>query len=196
VEGVLLAGACVGAIVYAVRDLLHRDPVEDAHLVVIYSGVSFALSVLFGQWMRRTGARIASPLVMAEAQLWIIDGWMALGVCAAFVVSMALGRIGTNQANAYVDPVVCIVLSLILLKKPLEILRESMADLVDANPYADTAMPSRIPRVLSPRASGSKASSGFACTVPPPPPPRKEPVQTGEKYSLTRLRCKCTVSTT
>jgi cation diffusion facilitator family transporter len=138
VEGVLLAGACVGAIVYAVRDLLHPDPVEDAHLVVIYSGVSFALSVIFGHWMRRTGARIASPLVMAEAQLWIIDGWMALGVCVAFVVSMALGRIGTTQASAYVDPVVCIVLSLIFLKKPLEILRESMADLVDANPYADT----------------------------------------------------------
>ena len=50
--------------------------------------------------MRRTGARIASPLVMAEAQLWIIDGWMALGVCTAFVVSMALGRIGTTQASA------------------------------------------------------------------------------------------------
>ena len=30
VEGVLLAGACVGAIVYAVRDLIHPDPVEDA----------------------------------------------------------------------------------------------------------------------------------------------------------------------
>jgi predicted Co/Zn/Cd cation transporter (cation efflux family) len=49
-----------------------------------------------------------------------------------------LGRIGTAQASAYVDPAVCIVLSLIFLKKPLEILRESMADLVDANPYADT----------------------------------------------------------
>jgi len=54
------------------------------------------------------------------------------------VMSMAVGRIGTNQASAYVDPAVCIVLSLIFLKKPMEILRESIADLVDANPYADT----------------------------------------------------------
>ena len=33
----------------------------------------------------------------------------------------------------------CIVLSLILLRKPVEILKESFADLVDANPFAETA---------------------------------------------------------
>jgi divalent metal cation (Fe/Co/Zn/Cd) transporter len=33
---------------------------------------------------------------------------------------------------------VCIVLSVILLRKPYEILRDSIGDLVDANPYADT----------------------------------------------------------
>ncbi len=138
VEGVLMAGACVGAIVYSVRDLIHPDPVEDAYLVVIYSAASFLFSVLFGKWMKRVGKRSGSPLALAEAELWIIDGWLALGVCAAFVVSMALGRIGTAQASAYVDPAVCIVLSLIFLRKPDEILRDSVADLVDANPYADT----------------------------------------------------------
>jgi predicted Co/Zn/Cd cation transporter (cation efflux family) len=88
--------------------------------------------------MMRVGKRVGSPLARAEAELWIIDGWLALGVCAAFVVSIALGRIGTTQASAYVDPVVCIVLSVIFLRKPYEILRDSVADLVDANPYADT----------------------------------------------------------
>jgi predicted Co/Zn/Cd cation transporter (cation efflux family) len=70
--------------------------------------------------------------------VWIVDGWLALGVCAAFVASIALGRIGTEQASAYVDPVVCILLSLVFLKKPYDILHDSVADLVDANPYADT----------------------------------------------------------
>jgi hypothetical protein len=45
-----------------------------------------------------------------------------------------------------------------------EILRESMADLVDANPYVDTvnAVESSA-RALAERFSSSKASSGFAC---------------------------------
>jgi cation diffusion facilitator family transporter len=138
VEGVLLAGACVGAIVYSIQDIIHPDPVEDAYTIVIYQAASFLLSVLFGWWMKRVGVRIKSPLVRAEAELWVVDGWLALGVTAAFVASIALGKIGTEQASAYVDPVVCIVLSVIFLRKPYDILRESISDLVDANPYADT----------------------------------------------------------
>jgi cation diffusion facilitator family transporter len=138
VEGVLLAGACVGAIIYSARDLLHPDPVESAYVIVIYQAASFLLSVIFGWWMKRVGTRIGSPLVRAEAELWVVDGWLALGVTAAFVASIALGRIGTEEASAYVDPAVCIVLSVIFLRKPYEILRDSVGDLVDANPYADT----------------------------------------------------------
>jgi cation diffusion facilitator family transporter len=136
VEGILVTGVCTGAILYSARDILHPDPVEDAHWVVIYSAVSFFVCVIFGFWMRSVGKRAGSPLVQADAALWIIDGWLALGVCAAFAVGIVLGRIGKVAASAYIDPAVCIVLSLFFLKKPYDILRESVGDLVDANPYA------------------------------------------------------------
>jgi cation diffusion facilitator family transporter len=141
VEGVLLAGVCVGAIVYASRDLVHPDPVDDTWLVLVYSGASFLACYLFGAWMRRAGRQAGSQLVLAEADLWIVDGFLALGVCLAFVAGMALDRwaITSARVSAYVDPVVCIALSLIFLKKPLDILRESIADLVDANPFAGEA---------------------------------------------------------
>ena len=137
VEGVLVTGVCTGAILYSVQDIVHPDPVEDAHLVVIYSAVSFLVCVIFGAWMRRVGKRAGSPLAQAEAQLWIIDGWLALGVCAAFAACIVLDRMGEVEASAYIDPAVCIVLSLVFLKKPYEILRDSIRDLVDANPYAE-----------------------------------------------------------
>ena len=138
VEGVLMAGVCTGAILYSARDLMHPDPVEDARFVVVYSAASFLVSLIFGLWMRGVGKREGSQLARAEGELWIVEGWLALGVCAAFVVSIALGRIGKVDASAYVDPAVCIVLSVIFLKKPFDILRDSIGDLVDANPYAET----------------------------------------------------------
>ena len=60
-------------------------------------------------------------------------------MCIAFVLALILSRPPTQDYSAYVDPAVCIVLSLILLRKPIGILKESFADLVDANPYAETA---------------------------------------------------------
>jgi cation diffusion facilitator family transporter len=138
-EGTLTAAVCLTAIAYAVRDLVHPDPVDEPHLVIIYALASFVISVVFGAYMKRLGTRGASNLVVTEAELWIVEGWLALGVCIAFVLALILSRPPTQDYSAYVDPAVCIVLSLIMLRKPIGILKESFADLVDANPYAKTA---------------------------------------------------------
>ena len=138
-EGTLVAAVCLTAIGYAVRDLVHPDPVDDPHLVIIYAAGGFVVSVVFGAYMKRVGRRTGSQLVLAEADLWIVDGWLSLGVFIAFFIVVALSRSPKAEYSAYVDPAVCIVLSLILLRKPIAILRESFADLVDANPYAETA---------------------------------------------------------
>jgi ferrous-iron efflux pump FieF len=136
VEGILMTGICTSAILSSVQDILHPDPFQAPYLIVIYSGASFLISVIFGVWMRSVGKRTGSPLVLANADLWIVGGWLALGICAAFVASIVLGRMGKIEAAAYIDPAVCLVLSLFFLKKPYDILRDSISDLVDANPYA------------------------------------------------------------
>src|SRR5262245_25645828 len=55
VEGIMLAAVCAGAIGYAVRDLFHPDPVEDSLLVIVYSLVSFLVSLVFGACLKRVG---------------------------------------------------------------------------------------------------------------------------------------------
>jgi len=138
-EGTLVGAVCLTAIAYAVRDLVHPDPVDDPRLVIIYALAGFVLSVTFGAYMKRVGRRTGSNLVLAQAELWIVEGWLSLGVFIAFFLAVVLSRTPTAEYSAYVDPAVCIVLSLILLRKPIGILKESFADLVDANPYAETA---------------------------------------------------------
>jgi cation diffusion facilitator family transporter len=138
-EGTLVAAVCLAAIAYSIRDLMHPDPVDEPHLVIIYAAAGFLLSIFFGAYMKRVGRRAGSQLVLAQAELWIIEGWLSLGVCVAFLLAVILARTPKADYSAYVDPAVCIVLSLILLRKPAEILRESFADLVDQNPFAETA---------------------------------------------------------
>lgn len=137
VEGLLLTAVCAASIASAARDLVHPDPVADTRLIVAYTLACFVLSVAFGNYMRRVGRRTGSPLVRVGAELWIVEGWLTLGVFAAFAVSLVLGRWGSADYTRYVDPVVCILLSVILLRKPWDILRESLADLLDANPYSE-----------------------------------------------------------
>jgi len=117
---------------------MHPDPVDEPRLVIVYALAGFVLSVAFEAYVKRVGRRAGSNLVLAQVELWIVEGWLSLGVFIAFFLAVALSRTPTAEYSAYVDPAVCIVLSLILLRKPVEILKDSFADLVDANPYTET----------------------------------------------------------
>jgi ferrous-iron efflux pump FieF len=70
-EGTLVAAVCLAAIAYSIRDLMHPDPVDEPHLVIIYAAAGFLLSILFGAYMKRVGRRTGSQLVLAQADLWI-----------------------------------------------------------------------------------------------------------------------------
>jgi predicted Co/Zn/Cd cation transporter (cation efflux family) len=112
-----------------------------AGLVALAAADEASAGSWIGSWLavgRRAGSQLVL-LVLAEAELWIIEGWLSLGVFVAFFMTVALSRTPKAEWSAYVDPAVCIVLSVIFLRKPVEILRESFVDLVDANPYAETA---------------------------------------------------------
>jgi divalent metal cation (Fe/Co/Zn/Cd) transporter len=66
-----------------------------------------------------------------EPLMTTVEGVLMAGVCTGAILYSARDLLNP-------DPAVCIVLSLVFLKKPFDILRESISDLVDANPYAET----------------------------------------------------------
>jgi predicted Co/Zn/Cd cation transporter (cation efflux family) len=166
VEGTLIATVCLTALAYALKDLLHPDPIEAGQVVAAYAAAGFLVSVGFGVYMRRLGRQAGSPLVVAESHLWIIEGWLSLGVCVAFVTAMILSRMTSVRYTEYVDPVVCIDLSLIFLHKPIEILRESFLDPVDANPFPEAATRSSRRPASASSATGSWGSTGCGSAAP------------------------------
>jgi cation diffusion facilitator family transporter len=137
-NGVMLGTVCVASFLSAVQDIAQPDPVEGVWVVKGYSLESFVTSVAFGTWMKRVGAQSGSQLLPAEADLWVVEGWMAFGVFAAFAAAVALDRLYPFPYTAYVDPGVTLILSAVFIYKPLQILKECWVDLVDANPYHGT----------------------------------------------------------
>ena len=105
VEGILVAGVCTAArsstpCATSCIPIPSRTPTSWSSTRPPASPISVA----FGTLDALGGpARGIAPR-QTEAELWIVEGWLALGVCAAFVVGIVLGRMGMTQASAYVDP--------------------------------------------------------------------------------------------
>ena len=137
VDGILITTICVATIVASIQDIMHPEPMARVHLAVIYSFVSVFICVGFGTYMKQAGKRCRSTILPADAQLWIIEGVLSLGVFVAFGLSEHISRTYWKGYADYVDPVLCIILAAFLLRKPISIIRDSFYDLVDASPYGE-----------------------------------------------------------
>jgi cation diffusion facilitator family transporter len=135
VDGILIAAICAATIFSSIQDMFHPEPMDNVHLAVIYSFISFFICTGFGIYMKRVGKRCHSTILPADAQLWIIEGIVSLGVFVAFGISEYVSRTYWKGYADYVDPVLCIILAVFLLAKPINIIRDSLYDLLDVSPY-------------------------------------------------------------
>ncbi len=134
VDGMLIISICTATILSATQDVIHPDPVKNIHLAIGYSFVSIFICSGFGLHMTRVGKRCHSSILRADAQLWMIEGVISLGVFLAFSLSVYLSETSWKGYTEYIDPVMSIILSVFLLFKPITIIRDSFQDLIDASP--------------------------------------------------------------
>ncbi|MEI7750905.1 MAG: cation diffusion facilitator family transporter [Candidatus Omnitrophota bacterium] len=142
VDGILIGTICVASIASSLQDLVNRDPVQNISLVVWYSFVSVFICIGFGVYMRRCGRKWGSQILVADSQLWIMEGVISFCIFAAFGVGLIISHTRWAKYTDFVDPVMCIAISLVFIVKPVGILKNSFFDLVDASP--DEAMNQRI----------------------------------------------------
>ena len=134
VDGILIVAICTATVFSSIQDLIHPEPMANVPLAVIYSFVSFFICTGFGIYMKQAGKRCRSTILSTDAQLWVIEGVISLGVFVAFGFSEYISKTYWKSYADYVDPVLCILLAVFLLAKPISIIRESFYDLVDASP--------------------------------------------------------------
>jgi cation diffusion facilitator family transporter len=132
-EGVMYATICASAIVMGVQDLIHLESIRNINVAVLYSLVAGVVSLGLGVYMKSAARECSSPLLDANAELSIAEGLISMSVCAAFTVAQIVPRTSFFSRTEYTDPLLCIIVALVLLRKPLGIIWESFRDLLDAS---------------------------------------------------------------
>jgi divalent metal cation (Fe/Co/Zn/Cd) transporter len=132
----MIAGAMIG-ILFAVQDIIHEDNVRNYFLIFTTTGVILFVNFSIWLYLYFSHRRIKSPLLKATAVQWLSNLCETVGVIGGFLISYLMEH-SANQAMAklspYVDPVMAIILSLFILKIPVNLYKESLVDLLDANP--------------------------------------------------------------
>jgi len=134
IEGTLVMAICAGSIVASIQDIIHNDPIKNIPVVLWYSLISTFMCIGCGLYMKSKSKMLKSRIIEVYSRIWVMEGFLSAAVFLAFGSGFLFPESIFNRFENYTDPVMCILISLILLKEPINILKDGFLDLVDATP--------------------------------------------------------------
>ncbi|GLP95705.1 cation diffusion facilitator family transporter [Paraferrimonas sedimenticola] len=138
VKGMLVLGVSVMALIGSVEALIAGGRNIDAGMAVSY-GV-FASAVCWGMaWFVHRGAKATdSPLLIADAENWLVNAAISSCVLLAFGGIFLLKALELEHLTPYVDPLVVLIVVLLSISVPVRMAWNALMSLLNRAPNQAT----------------------------------------------------------
>jgi cation diffusion facilitator family transporter len=130
-KSLLVSGVSLKALFGAVDALLSGGRAISVGWAVVYGVVASLACWSMAVVTRRAQRRIASPMVQADAENWLVNAAVSSAVLAAFVTVAVLERTGHAAIVPYVDPLLVTLVVLLSIAIPVRIAWHSLMGLLN-----------------------------------------------------------------
>jgi predicted Co/Zn/Cd cation transporter (cation efflux family) len=142
-KSLLVSGVSLMALFGAIDALLSGGRAIGLGWAVVYGAVASAACWTMAVITRRAQQRIASPLVHADAENWVVNAAVSSAVLAAFVGVALLERMGHTAVVPYVDPLLVAAVVLLSIAIPVRVAWHSMMGLLNRSAEPDVVETAR-----------------------------------------------------
>lgn len=133
-NGILLSGAAVYALVTAVGSLLTGGHPLQFGRAILYATVVLIVAIGMAIHNRHANRSIRSNFVALDVQGWTISAALTGALLAAFVFGWAIQGTALAPLSPYVDPAVLALVCMIVIPLPVPIIRRALADILLITP--------------------------------------------------------------
>ena len=133
-QGFMIIAICIVSIKFAIQDIIHIDDVHSYIIPTIATFLSGVLGIFITVYIKKSAVKTNSDMLKTSGMHWHIDTILSFGVCAGFLIGFILQFLGFYKITPYVDPVMALILSLILLEMPIKAIMRSVPELLDIAP--------------------------------------------------------------
>ncbi|MCV2358343.1 MULTISPECIES: cation diffusion facilitator family transporter [Roseateles] len=130
VNGVFMLLMCLYAALNGIEGMRHGGHETDAEGVILFAVATALFCLAAGAWEWVLARRIGSQLMLNDAKEWLMDAAFSLVTFAGFAVLPLLPEPQHSLWARYADPAMVTVLSLLFLLVPIDILRESLREVL------------------------------------------------------------------
>lgn len=117
---------CIKAISESIGAILSGPSPDEHATLFLYAGMTFLINAASYFYMNRNARRLNSTLLKTDALEWKLDTFSNISILAAFALAYGLEYTGHAKLSAYVDPVICILLSVYMCIAPGKLFFENV----------------------------------------------------------------------
>jgi cation diffusion facilitator family transporter len=133
-KGVLVLGVSIMAMVGAVQALFSGGRAIAAGTAITYGIFATTACCLLALLTHRGAKRSGSPLVIADAENWLVNGAISSAVLLAFISILIIRNTSLMFLVPYIDPCLVLVVVLISMSVPVRMAWQALMELLNRTP--------------------------------------------------------------
>ena len=138
IKGITMTAVTIGLISNSINILLSGGRTVEFSTVAWFELTACFLGIAVTLYLKRKNRNMNSPLIEVEMQGWKIDSIISSGITAAFLLPSLISFSWFQQITPYLDSVITIVLSMIMLPVPIRTVISGVRDLLLISPEEET----------------------------------------------------------
>ena len=138
VKGITMTAVTFGLIFNNINLMLHGGHIVSFHTVAGFELFACILGIIVTIYLYYKNKQMESPLINMEMQGWRIDSFISLGMTVAFLLPMLIRFDWFQHVVPYLDQLITIVLSLVMIPTPIHTVITGIRDLMLIPPEEET----------------------------------------------------------
>ena len=138
VKGITMTAVTFGLIFNNINLMLHGGHIVSFHTVAGFELFACILGIIVTVYLYYKNKQMESPLINMEMQGWRIDSFISLGMTVAFLLPMLIPFDWFQHIVPYLDQLITIVLSLVMIPTPIHTVITCIRDLMLIPPEEET----------------------------------------------------------
>lgn len=138
VKGITMTSVTFGLIFNNINLMLHGGHIVSFHTVAGFELFACILGIIVTVYLYYKNKQMESPLINMEMQGWRIDSFISLGMTVAFLLPMLIPFDWFQHIVPYLDQLITIVLSLVMIPTPIHTVITGIRDLMLIPPEEET----------------------------------------------------------
>lgn len=130
VKGITMTAVTFGLIFNNINLMLHGGHIVSFHTVAGFELFACILGIIVTVYLYYKNKQMESPLINMEMQGWRIDSFISLGMTVAFLLPMLIPFDWFQHIVPYLDQLITIVLSLVMIPTPIHTVITGIRDLM------------------------------------------------------------------